>query len=127
MNTNTIIGYRVQDHNGMFVDFDGVQNFRTYSKPEPISQANAYRRLAAFLDANPGVQVPRVVPVYYEPTPVEKASKELGGLLESLCSRHGLDLGLTSEQIQKQIAKELEALKAGGSSFVATGIPRIGR
>ena len=125
MNTNTIIGYRVKDHNGMFVAFDGVHNVRTYSEPEPVSQADAYRRLAAFLDENPGTQVPRVIPVYYVPTPLETASAELGGLLQSLCSRHGLNLGLTKDQIEKQIAKELQELGAGGSSFIATSIPRF--
>ncbi|MGH8338017.1 MAG: hypothetical protein ACRETL_14615 [Gammaproteobacteria bacterium] len=132
MNTNTIIGYRVQDHNGMFVEFNGVENVRVYAEPAPISHADAYRRLAAFIESNPQDVaewgVPRVIPVYYKPTPVECASAELGGLLQNLCARHGLELGLSRDQINAQIAKELQALQAGESpsiAFIAGGVPRV--
>jgi hypothetical protein len=113
MQTNTIIGYHVQDHNGMYVSFDGTQNFRSYDAPAPVSQPDAYRRLAAFIEENPaGTPIPRVVPVYRELSPLETASQELGGMLESLCKRHGLDLGLSREQMETQIAKELADLGA---------------
>lgn len=127
MNTDTIIGYRVKANGGYYLWHNAGQNFTSSEKPAPISRADAHRRLAAYLDENPELEHDYfyVTPVFYEPTPIEKASKELGGLLQSLCNRHGLDLGLTPEQIEKQIAQELEELKAGGSSFVATGIPRI--
>lgn len=127
-NTSTIIGYVVKTQTGEYIaepDERGY-NYVTRSRPAPVGKSDAYRRLAAFLDENDGWEEDLyVTPVFYEPTPLEKASKELGGLLESLCSRHGLDLGLTREQMEKQIAKELEELKAGGSSFVATGIPQF--
>lgn len=129
-NTSTIVGYRVKTNGGYYVHHEDGRNFTSLDKPEPISKPDAYRRLAAYLDENPWASELEnlyVAPVFYEPSPLEKASKELGGLLQSLCSRHGLDLGLTQEQIEKQIGKELEELKAGGSSFVVTGIPRIGR
>jgi hypothetical protein len=112
MQTNTVIGYRVQDHNSMFVAHDGVQNFRTYTAPEPISQADAYRRLAAFIEENPGTPIPSVVPVYRQLTPLETTAKELGSLLTSLTERHGLNLGLSADQIERRIAQELCELGA---------------
>lgn len=129
-NTSTIVGYVVKNNRGDYVHHVDGRNVIEYTKPEPVSRADAFRRLAAYIDENPWansqfIDELYVAPVFYEPTPVEKAAKELGGLLESLCSRHGLDLGLTREQMEKQIAKELEELKAGGSSFVATGIPQF--
>lgn len=126
MNTSKIVGYVVKNNCGEFVHYDGDGNFVETSRPEPISQADAYRRLAAYIDEMDGeVHGFYVAPVFHVPTPLEKASAELGSLLQSLCSRHGLQLGLTQEQIEAQIAKELQALGAGGSSFAATGIPRM--
>jgi uncharacterized protein YjiS (DUF1127 family) len=117
METNTIIGYRVQDVvTGRFINHDG-NGYHWVStlgavEPEPISQPDAYRRLAAYITAYPDAPVPTVVPVYRELTPMERTSRELGNMLTSLCNRHGLDLGLSREQIERQIAKELAELGA---------------
>ena len=112
--TNEIIGYRVQDHNGMYVDFSpAAGNFRTYTEPTPISRPDAYRRLAAFLETYTNTdEVPEVIPVYRVLTPLETTAKELGSLLTSLTERHGLSLGLTADQIEHRIAAELVGLGA---------------
>ena len=126
MNTSKVVGYVVKNNCGEYVHFDGDGNFVETSRPDPISQADAYRRLAAYIDEMDGeVNGFYVAPVFHVPTPLERAAGELGGLLQSLCSRHGLQLGLTQDQIEAQIAKELQELGAGGASFVATGIPQI--
>jgi len=127
--TNEVIGFRAFHHDsGEYLHFDSSknENYLSAIEPEPISRSDAHRRIAAWLDQSPNnFDDFSVDPVYRELTPIETASRELGGLLESLCGRHGLQLGLTRDQINAQIAKELEQLAAGGSSFVATGIPRI--
>lgn len=130
--TNEIIGYRIKAHSdGKFIHRTDHGHFFSQQEPEPISRPDAYRRLAGFLEENDGfddVNDLEVVPVYRETTPVEDASAELGKLLSSLCNRHGLDLGLNQEQINKQIAGELEALKAGGTpslGFLVGGIPKV--
>jgi hypothetical protein len=129
METTSVIGYRLRDINtGRFINFDGsgyswISNFGS-ADPEPISLSDAYKRIGEFLARNPNSQVPEIVKVTRPLTPIERASKELGGLLQDLCSRHGLDLGLTKDQVERQIAKELVDLGAGGHTFVATGIPR---
>jgi hypothetical protein len=113
MQSTEIIGYRVQTPSGNFVCYEFGRNVSRYgAEPEPISQANAYRRLAAYIEENPGAQVPTVVPVYRVYTPLETASKEFSGLLSSLCERHGLRLGLSQDQIEKRIASELQELGA---------------
>ena len=130
--TNEVIGYRVCNHNvGFYVaTMPHGANYTTDVAPAPIPRGDAYRRLAAWLDANPDAQDDdyTVDPVYRETTPIEDASNELGGLLEGLCARHGLQLGLTRQQINAQIALELQALQAGSVpsvGFIAGGIPRI--
>lgn len=132
MRTNDVIGFYVQNHEqGFFVDTDANgSNFTTDEQPRPIPRGDAYRRLAAFLDANPGEdhQDYCVLPAYRETTPIEDAANELGGLFESLCRRHGLDLGLTRDQINAQLVKDLEAVKEGrGFGSAAFGIPGNGR
>ncbi len=133
MSTNQIVGYVVKSRSSyvQYVHHDAQldHNYLAASRPEPVALSDAYRRLAAFIDENEG-EVEHddlyVAAVFYEPKPVERMAQELGGLLQSLASRHGHNLGLTSEQIEKQIVKELEELSAGGKTFIATGIPRIG-
>lgn len=139
MSHSKIIGYVVKNNNGEYIhnskDEDSDHNYAARTKPEPIGKADAYRRLAAYIDENAWVAdlAPNdannfyVAPMFYEPTPLDRASEELAGLLQALCNRHGLDLGLTKDQMAKHIAKELDGLKAGGSSFIVTGIPRIDR
>lgn len=116
MKTNEIIGYRVlRPHTEEFVDVNQVgDNFLYASEPMPISRGDAFRRLAGFLDQHPEVDEDEftVEPVYREYTPMETASQELGSMLESLCKRHGLDLGLSRAQMERQIAKELVELGA---------------
>ena len=131
MRTNEIIGYRVANFGGFFVDTtpQGV-NFTTDEEPTPIPRGDALRRMAAFLDANPDLDMEdfEVQPVYRETTPIEDTADELGGLFETLCRRHGLDLGLTRDQINAQLVKDLEAVRDGrGFGPAAFGIPGNGR
>jgi len=127
MRTQDIIGFRVVNVDaGFFIASNGHQNFTTDEEPTPVPRGDAFRRLAAFLDDNPGEdhQDYAVEPIYRETTPVEDAAHELGGLFESLCSRHGLDLGLSRAQIDGLLAKDLEAVKNLG--FIS-GIPGFRR
>ena len=124
MRTNEVIGFRVVNvEHEFFVDTDANgSNFTTDEEPKPIARGDAFRRLAAFLDANPGESHEdySVEAVYRETTPIENAANELGGLFEQLCQRHGLDLGLDRSQINALLAKDLEAVKNLG--FIS-GIP----
>lgn len=116
--SNEVTGYIVKnDAYGFYVDYcPKAGNFTTDKEPTPVPRGDAFRRLAAFLDANPreNHEFYVVLPVYRVYTPMERASKELGGLLESLCQRHGLNLGLNSEQIEQRIASELASMGASG-------------
>lgn len=115
MHSNEIIGYRVQCEDGLFVCVHAPMehHFLSSVPPTPISRPDAYRRLAGFLDENPKNNMTyEVVPVYREYTPIEKASKDLSARLKSLCTVHGLRLGMTDAQIEAKIAKELEELGA---------------
>lgn len=109
--TNEIIGYRVKSGE-QYVHTDLKTTWTSYTQPTPISRSDAYRRAAAFIQDHPddsdGQWTPTVVPAYRVLTPVETASKELSGLLTALCERHGLQLGLSKEQVEKRLAKELE-------------------
>ena len=112
MQTNEIIGYRVQlTSNETYVhnDANGM-NYISIHRPEPISRPDALRRLAGLLDQYPDMCELDFYfePVYREYTPLETASKELGGLLQSLCKRHGLELGMTQDQVEAKIAEELK-------------------
>lgn len=132
MHSNEIIGYRVMNcSTGRFVNHDGA-GYHWVSgpdavQPEPISRSDAFRRLAAYLDQYPHADHNdfEVVPVYREYTPIEKASKDLSARLKSLCSAHGLHLGMTDAQIEAKIAKELEGL--GASSVTDQIYTSIGR
>lgn len=120
MQSTTVIGHRVQVSRGVFVNQYGE---RVYSEPEACDLSEAYRRVSVFISHNPGCDVPFVNAVTRTLTPMETASKELGSLLTDLCKRHGLNLGLSSEQIERQISKELADLGATGVGFIA-GIRR---
>jgi|SRR5581483_5991761 len=117
MKTNEITGYVVINEIGeYFVDTDANgNNFTTSVAPKPVPRGDCFRRLAAFLDSNPDVEHGHFIvdPVYREMTPTESTAHELGGLLDSLCKRHGLDLGMDRAKMDTILAKELEALKDG--------------
>lgn len=110
-----ILGYVVKysGAGACYVEHDTVtgSNFVTQKRPQPISRPDALRRLAAYSDKNSNGEDFYVTPVFHEPSPIEKASAELGSLLQSLCTRNGLNLGLTQEQINKQIEQELKDLQ----------------
>ena len=118
--TNEVIGYRVVRSNNEcysdeYVHFSESRgNFTSVAEPTPIARGDAFRRLASYLDLNPGEDMNDfvVVPVQRVLTPMETATKELSGLLSSLCSRHGLSLGLSQDQIERKIASELSELGA---------------
>lgn len=112
MNNTVVIGHRVQVSRGVFVNSEGTCVYS--SEPEPCNISEAYRRVSVYLSRNPGASVPFVNEVTRTLTPMETASKELGSLLTDLCKRHGLNLGLSSDQIERQIAKELADLGATG-------------
>ena len=117
MRTNEITGYRVERNDGRFIHNFSGSNFLSSNEPQPIARGDAYRRLAAFLDANPTVEDDfTIVPVYREMTPVESGARELGGLLTSLCQRHGITLGLSQDQVETRIARELQELGASSVS-----------
>ncbi len=123
--TNEVIGFRVVNiTSGEFIHNDGehAYNYPSTKEPEPISRGDAFRRLGAYLDENPAQEHSnfRVEPVYRMTTPIEDAAHELGGLFESLCQRHGLDLGLSRQQIDAILAKDLEQVKNLGFTV---GIP----
>ena len=128
--TNEIVGFQAFHHDrGQYLHFDPEtgRNFLSQEEPLPISRADVHRRIAAYIE-QPGCENDddfSVDAVFRQLSPLETASQELGGLLTSLCARHGLSLGLSREQIEAQIAKELQELGAGGSTFVATCIPRV--
>lgn len=121
MNTSTIIGCRVKNNHGEYLDHNPKHgNFVTETKPEPVSKGDAYRRLAAYFDApqcddNHVEVLAHVVAVFYEPSPMERAVRSW---VESLCQRHGVNLGLTREQINAKLAAELPGPgDAGGNEF----------
>lgn len=118
--TNEVIGYRVVRSNNECYSDEYVHytssrgNYTSVAEPAPIPRGDAFRRLASFLDQNPQANMDDfvVAPVYRVLTPMETATKELSGLLSSLCSRHGLNLGLSQDQIEAKIAGELKELGA---------------
>ncbi len=105
------------EHNG--------HNYLSNAEPAPIPHGDAYRRLAAWLDENPDSEFQcdpeiceRRAPVA-PPTPVNpvvSAAKELGGLLKGLAGRHGIQFGLSDDEIEARIALELKSLGASGSA-----------
>lgn len=98
-----------------FVHTDFITTWTSYAEPKPISHADAFRRVAAFIENHPEdvktFGVPDVIPVHRELTPLERTSKELACRLLQLTEAHGLDLGLTREQVETKIAQELQALR----------------
>lgn len=120
MDNTQIIGYRVKTWGNMFVNASGMA---VTAEPDPCAISEAYRRMGLYLESYPNAQVPSVIPVTRALTPIETASQELGCLLTSLCKRHGLDLGLSKDQIERQIAKELTDLGATGVGILGA-IPR---
>jgi len=118
MKTTEVIGYRVINFvTRRFVNFDGSYHWLSGEcavPPAPIPKiTDAYRRMAAFLDAYPeeSFQNYRLDTVYRETTPIEDTANELGGLFEDLCKRHGLDLGVDRKQINAILQKDLEQVK----------------
>jgi hypothetical protein len=103
-----IIGYEVETFDGYFVMTGGDID----SDVPECTLAEAYRRVGEYIDRNPTMPVPVIHNVERESTPLESASSELGNLLVNLCERHGLNLGLTKDDIERQLAKELAALGA---------------
>lgn len=117
-----IVGYHVKFGN-MFVEYSPKSgNYLVFDAPEPIEAADAFRRAAAFVErgaadvtrsltavgvADEGCLIPQVIPVEEQVTPVASASRELGSLLMSLAERHGVELGMTPEQVEAKIAQEL--------------------
>jgi hypothetical protein len=115
MKNTTVIGYRVQTQSGMFVHAghnggDFVACFEP--APDPIPAPDAYRRLADYISSRPTEPVPSVVPVTSPLTALESTAGELADLLQSLTVRHGLDLGLSRDQVVRQITKELVEIGA---------------
>jgi hypothetical protein len=113
--TTDIIGYRVLFlREEQFLDFKDQRNFLTYDEPTPIPRGDALRRLAAFLDEHPEFDIGEfsIEPTYRVLQPVESGARELADLLKSLCTRHGIKLGLTDAQIEAQIGRELKAYGA---------------
>lgn len=101
-----------------YIEFVNGRNVIAYSRPTPIPVADAYRRLAGFLDTHPNVDPSdlAVEPVYEwvksepvlpPPSPITNCAKELASRLRALTGAHGLDLGLTDEEMESQIEKEL--------------------
>lgn len=108
MRTNEIIGYRV-----LHLPTEGfVHVAYEIARIEslPVTRGQAFRRLAGALETHPEMAIAEfsVEPVYRETTPIEDVTNELSTLLTSLCERHGVKLGLTSEQIKAKLAEELK-------------------
>jgi hypothetical protein len=115
--TDEIIGYQVAyipTQSFVHVTLEG-ENYIECAEPLPISRGDAFRRLAGILDQRSDLSHEDfdVVPVFREVTPLESTAKELSGLLLSLTERHGLDLGLTREQIEARIATEIAEFGVG--------------
>jgi len=126
MATNKIIGFRAYHHDtDCYLHFDAVtgRNFLAVTKPDPISRPDAHRRIAAWLEqGDENFDDFSVDPVFHEPTPMEKTTSELTDLLQTLCNRNGLKLGLTREQIEAKLAEELVQF---GASPVVDQINRL--
>jgi hypothetical protein len=117
METKTFVGHRVKDNNGRgYVHTNGSSVWLSYEKPKPISLAEAHRIVSKVLTDHPGYYVPIITKVFKTRTltPLEATSRDLGNMLTSLLGARGVKLGLTQDQIEKQIAKELTML--GGVS-----------
>ncbi len=107
-----IIGYRVicTTQCNLFIGHNPTtgNNFITDEPPSPISRSDAYRRLAAFLDEEASASEDEefvVQPVFEVLTPIQRRARELGGMLHNIV---GDSLGLSREQMEKGMARELE-------------------
>lgn len=117
MSDSKIIGYVVKNNCGEYIAPPGEDGW-TYNhvvilRPEPVSRADAHRRLAAFYDENdewdpPAKEEFYVAPVIRELTHLERTAEELTLLLVGFCIRNGVSL--TREQLEKRIVKMLEEL-----------------
>lgn len=127
--TNEITGFRVfYQPTGQYVHVGGHfprNHYLANEAPNVISRGDAYRRLAAYLDENPGIDHDdvSVEPVYRQTTPIEDAAHELGGLFEQLCNRHNLNLGLNRAQIDAILVKDLEDVAQKGFGPLLAGVP----
>lgn len=118
MSGSKIIGYVVKNNCGEYIAPPGedgwTHNHVVILRPEPVSKADAHRRLAAFYDENlawnPTAPAEEfyVAAVIRELTPLERTAEELTGLLVGFCIRNGVSL--TKEQLEKRIMKMLEEL-----------------
>jgi hypothetical protein len=122
MQDRQIVGYRVIA-NGCYVNEHGERCSEQDGMGNPCTHAEAYHRVSLFIGRNPNSAIPSIMPVeeVRELTPVECGARELGSLLQGLCRRNGIDLGLTSAQIERKIAQELVEL---GASPVVSQLPR---
>jgi hypothetical protein len=109
MNETITVGYQVKTEDGNFITDEGML---CSDETLPVSLADAYKVIGAFLTSHPDGEIPRIVKVTRtrEISPLEATSRELSDLLLSLTRVHGLDLGLTQDQITREITKELVAL-----------------
>jgi hypothetical protein len=117
---NTLLGYRIRTSDGMYVhrDADG-HHYLSDLESEPLPRADAYRRLAGFFEQDDcDLDDFEVIPVHRELTPLEKTSSSLACQLQGLCSAHGLDLGITREQMEAKLAQELTDFGALASKFI---------
>jgi hypothetical protein len=123
MQERTSIGFRLMsasgacNASGRFVNARGFYCEDWEETPAPVSQPDAYRRVALFLTNCPHEGVPRIEEVFQtrELTPIECLSRRLGDVAES----YGFTtaLGLSRVQIERQLARELVELGALASSF----------
>lgn len=117
MSKNLTVGYHVvacmsQDGWEMYVhhDFNCVpQTWLDEEEPLPIPAPDAYRRCAQYVQEHPEAPMPALEPVQRELTPIELAASELGSLLMGLCQRHGFDLGMSQDDINDELMRELAA------------------
>ncbi len=102
------------------------RNFVSTKQPTPIPRGDAYRRLAAFMDENDGfedeITVEAVRAPVAPPAPVKAGIDggvgELSNLLQGLCARHGIVLGLTEDEVKARIALELKSMGARSAEEV---------
>lgn len=115
MSKNLLLGYVVQDISDYFVHHDFARTPQTWlsdEEPLPIPAPDAYRRAAQYMQEHPEAPMPLILDVERELTPLEKTASDLGQRLTSLCNMHGLDLGISQDEIDEQLARELTALRA---------------
>lgn len=115
-----IAGYVVKNNNGQYLEYSNQGVTLTRDKPEHISKATAYRRLASFLEENPWAEEHGgfyVEPVLCEPTPRERMVSNAADLLQKLLTEHGVDLGITRPQLEAAIDNELSLFVRTAKTF----------